>query len=175
MKCISATRNEKQCILDELEKAKKRPSSKNFLYRFPFKSTKWFKCDLTKAHLGDLYLFWDGIAWGEPEKRTPRKVKQGVIDFKQIKIDSKPTNTNHLDEIINLKKKIETSSFQNSEPFPILVGLHQDSPLMILDGNHRLAALWWASQKRSHSNLKLKFWVGFSLDMENYKYYARIL
>ena len=175
MKCISATRSEIQCILDVLNEAKKVRNSENFLCGFPDESTKWFMCELKVTFLGDLYLFWDGKAWEEPEKKTPRRVKQGVKDFKRIKIDSKPTNTNHLNKIIKLKKKIESSNFQNLEPFPILVGLNKGSPILILDGNHRLAALWWATPKRSRSKLDIKFWVGFSLDMKRYKYYARIL
>ena len=175
MKCSSVTKSMMELILDVLEDAKSRKYSKNFLDDFPSDSTNWFNCKINKANLGNLYLFWDGIAWREPDILTPRKVKHGVIDFKKINYDAKLMNTTQLNEIINLKKNIETSNFQNSEPFPILIGLDKGSPLLILDGNHRLAALWWAARKNNQINLNISVWIGFSPDMIKYNYYERLL
>ena len=175
MKCSSVTESMKELILEVLEDAKSRKYSKNFLDEFPIDSTKWFNCKINKAILGNLYLFWDGKAWRQPKILTSRKVKYGVIDFKKIKYDPKQTNPSHLNEIIDLKKKIETSNFQNSEPFPILVGLDKSGPLLILDGNHRLAALWWASTENNQINLDINIWLGISPDISKYKYYEPLL
>ena len=56
-----------------------------------------------------------------------------------------------------------------------MAGLDKGSPLLVLDGNHRLDALWWAATENNQINLDLNIWIGFSPDIPKYKYYERIL
>jgi len=175
MKCIRATGIEIQRILDVLDNAKKRLSSENFLVGFPIESTKWFKCRLKETNLGDLYLFWDGIAWDESGDVPPRILKDGVKDFKRIGNNPIHDNPEILNDIFKRMNQLKLGEMPSGETFPILVSNNESNPLLILDGNHRLAAFWWKNFKIDRKAIDRIFWIGYSPDMKDYYYYRRIL
>ncbi len=173
MKLEPATDNDIRWITDELENGKKRPQSADFLDSFPWGTVSWFRAVLEYAELENLFLFWDGSAWGMPSP-LPRTLRDGVITFTQIALQQ-PNNV-HLNQIQAWLKRCETGELQHNEPILILGGQDQQSPLMILDGNHRaVAALWWSMESGDQSQIPLNAWVGLSPDMIHYMYYQRIL
>lgn len=176
MECSSATRSGRKTIRKVLKEAKEKPYSKDFLDDFPYDTTKWFKCDLRGTNLGDLYLFWDGCAWGESSKVPPRRLEAGVVDFKRIEDNPNQNNPYHLQKIIKYMKSNNKAgnSLSGSGEYPILVSVDKDKPLLILDGNHRLVTYWWKNSDKDRNSIDKIFWIGLSLDMKNYKYYARI-
>lgn len=176
MKCRSAKENEIKEIKKVLTEAKSVTYSENFLDDFPFQSTEWFNCNLNKESLGNLYLFWDGCAWGESKDVPPRMLKVGVEDFKRIAGDPNKENPHHLQNILkNMKKYTKTgNSLKGSGECPILISIDKAKPLLILDGNHRFVAYWWKSSEVDQNRVDKNIWIGFSPDLNNYKYYSRV-
>ncbi len=177
MECIPAENNDIRTILCVLCEAQKVPSSENFLDNFPFDSIKWFECDLKGTDLGELYLFWDGKAWGRNGNVLPRTLRAGVKDFRQIADKHNQENPPHLERIIEYMKKNKKAgnSLRGSGTSPILVSIDEYHPLLILDGNHRLVTYWWKNSNTNQNTIDKTFWVGFSQNMKKYKYYDRIL
>lgn len=175
MECISATESERHCIKDVLEKAKKRKDSRYFLDGFSFKSTKWFSSKLNETELGDLFLFWDGSAWGEYGDKRQRTLKDGVKEFIAIDKDSSRTKTDQFNDIKKMLKNKPAGEMPNSDSFPIIVGLDKSSPLLILDGNHRLSTLWWANLRENRIKMLIDVWLGYSPDLNDYRYYRCLL
>lgn len=175
MKLDLATLSEIRWILIELENAKRRYKSADFLDGFPWESVKWYRADLEYSELENLFLFWDGSAWGESPQKLPRKLKDGVNAFARIESDPRQANKVHLREIKGWLRKYEAGETRNDEPFLILGGIDQNRQLIILDGNHRVsAALWWAIRSGDRTRLPLKAWVGLSPDMIKYGQYRRL-
>ncbi len=172
---ISAASDDAEWITNKLEKGKERPKSGDFLDGFPWKSVNWYKASLEYNEFEDLFLFWNGLAWGESSHQS-RRLKDGARDFIRIANDPHYVDNVHLNEITNLSRKFRDGSFHNTERFLILGGLSQSSRLIILDGNHRAAAsLWWAIESGDHSRVPLSAWVGLSSDMILYSHYRRVL
>jgi hypothetical protein len=158
----------------ELENSKKRPKSGDFLDGFPWKSVTWHKATLEYNEFENLYLFWSGSAW--EKVRPPHKLKDGVMAFIQLDKDESHLANVHLIQIHDWLKRYEAGIVHSNQPFLILAGLHSNSRLIILDGNHRAAAaLWWATQSGDSSKIPLSAWLGFSPNMGDYSYYQRIL
>ena len=172
MRLESATENDIRGITEELERAKQRPQSGDFLEGFPWETVKWSRAVLEYAEFENLFLFWDGSAWGIPSP-LPRTLRDGVIAFAQIA--SQQPNNIHLGQIQAWLQKCKTGELRHNEPLFILGGQDEHSRLLILDGNHRAAAvLWWFMQSGGHSQLPLNAWVGLSPDMVRYRYYQRL-
>ena len=175
MRCNPATNPQIKMILHELECAKERTDSSDFLVGFPLENTIWYSCKLEYNELESLFLFWDGNAWGEDVSIPPRRLDEGVLAFMQIANESSQPNNVHLNQIKDWLNKYEESEIQNTESFLILGGLDEKSPLLILDGNHRAsAALWWAIKNGDRSKLPENAWIGLSQKMVCYQYYWRI-
>ena len=52
-------------LIFTLADARKRPQSENFLEGFPWLTVIWYKVEeLAVPEFENLYLFWDGVAWG---------------------------------------------------------------------------------------------------------------
>jgi len=176
MKLVLATLSEIERILIELENAKKRYKSADFLDGFPRESVKWYSTDLECTQLENLFLFWDGSAWGESPHELPRRLKDGVEAFARIENDPGESDNAHLNKVKSLLQKWEAGEIRNDKAFLILGGIDQDARMIILDGNHRVsAALWWAIRSRDRTRLPLRIWLGLSPEMINYGNYRRIL
>ena len=89
MKLISrVTNKDVGHLIFTLAEARKRPQSENFLEGFPWLSVIWYKVeDLAVLEFENLYLFWDGVAWGNKEE-LPRRLKQGTKDFMDMVADN---------------------------------------------------------------------------------------
>lgn len=176
MPCSPATENEIEIIRKVLKQAKSVSYSGNFLDGFPCKSIKWFECDLKGTDLGELYLFWDGKAWGRNGNVLPRTLRAGVKDFKQIADNPNRENPDHLQKVLDFMEQdnMAGNSLRGNGEIPILVSVDKDHPLLILDGNHRLVTYWWKNSKIDRNFRDKIFWIGFSQDMEDYFYYKRI-
>lgn len=170
MRLEPATNNEIRRITKELEFGKSRPKSSDFLEGFPWGSVAWHKVILELAEFENLFLFWTGSAWGETTHMPPRRLKDGVRAFRHI--DSQKSSNLHLEEVKRWVTKCQTGTFRFGEPFLILGGQDQHSRLLILDGNHRAAAvLWWTIQSAGRGMTPTKGWLGLSPDMKMYRYY----
>ena len=175
MRCYPATELQIKGILHTLESSREKTDSSDFLNGFPWEHTNWYSCQLEYSNVESLFLFWDGTAWGESLDKPPRRLDEGASCFIRITSDPIQSNNTHLKRIKYWLKKYEAGEILNSEHFLILAGLNENSPLLILDGNHRLsAAMWWAIKKRDLSELPRMAWIGFSNEMKNYMFYARI-
>lgn len=175
MKCHRATAKQIELIESELTNSKEKLESGDFLDGFPWKSTTWFSCELNYTEIKRLFLFWDGIAWGKNGDIPPRRLDDGIAAFIKIWDDPNQGNNARLNCIKFWLKEYETSEMQDSNPFLILGGVEQVSPLLIIDGNHRVsAALIWAMKNRDRSKIPQKAWIGLSPKMVRYQYYWRI-
>jgi len=174
MKLDPATSSEIACILREVENAKRRYQSADFLDGFPWGSVRWYRADLEHTELENLFLFWDGSAWGESPQILPRRLKDGVKAFVQIENDPRQASNVHLNQIKSWLEKCEAGGIPNEQPSLILGGVDQGSRLIILDGNHRVSAdLWCAIRSGDRIRLPLKAYLGLSLDMIKYGQYRR--
>jgi hypothetical protein len=192
-----ATQIEEAEVRCTLNKAKERNYSGDFLdpcplnegNGFPWPSVSWYKVDgLEIAEFEKLYLFWDGVAWGD--EGQPRQLKRGVEDFKRIAPDivsiechilkSKYSYRPNYTHIVDIWKRLHQPRVEvpkGKKPWLILVRQTQrrGSPLMILDGNHRaVTALWSADDTGDRSSLPRTAWLGQSSDMDSYRFYQRI-
>lgn len=136
----------------------------------------WYGAELEHGELENIFLFWDGSAWGESPHQLPRRLIHGVADFMRIENDPTQSNNVHLDQIKEWLNKYEAGDIRSNETFLILGGIDQNNSLIILDGNHRIsAALWQATRSKDRSRLPRKAWIGLSPDMRCYVNYQRIL
>lgn len=176
MKFESVTDTELKYIVTELENAKLRPRSGDFLDGFPWGSANWYRVGLEPPELENVYLFWNGIAWGRSGSEPPRTLKDGALAFKQIGNDPAQFNNERLKQVKGWLEKCRSGKFKADQPFLILAGLNHGSPFIILDGNHRAAAvLWWAIESGDQRQLPLSAWVGLSPQMNQYQHYREIL
>lgn len=165
-------------IIKTLCAATERPHSESFLARFPWTSTTWRLAEFENDDLENLFLFWDGSAWGEDPKKPPRRLKQGVKDFMAFAGDITKPNYQHYVEILKLRDDFRTGYKLTRHPELIVIGDNHgpNSSFMILDGNHRaVAALWWAYEKESREHLPHQLWLGLSPQMSHYDGFKRIL
>jgi hypothetical protein len=149
-------------IIFILSDARKRLHSDNFLSEtcpnkgdgFPWKKVQWYKADINYHDLENLYLFWDGIAWGEG-RTPPRRLSQGTKEFMGMEGNIYKPNFEHISDILN-KRDSYRAEHLDLDPkrkgemrrYLILVAQNFTSPFMILDGNHRaIAGLWWSSAR----------------------------
>jgi hypothetical protein len=89
MKLISrVTNKDVGHLIFTLADARKRPQSENFLEGFPWLTVIWYKVEeLAVPEFENLYLFWDGMAWGHKEE-LPRRLKEGTKDFMDMVADN---------------------------------------------------------------------------------------
>ena len=164
----AATDNDVGRIVFTLAEARKRPRSEDFLNGFPWTSVCWYTVEaLGIAELEQLFLFWDGSAWGESVARPPRRLRQGAEDFARVAGDIRTPNIDHLVDILRHRDRYRTGAWTD-ETFLIAIGHNEHSPLMILDGNHRaVAALWCAMESGQQAHLPHTAWLGLSSNMAN--------
>ena len=156
--------------------ARKRPHSGDFLKRFPWTSIKWYMVELEDSDLENLFLFWDGTAWGESGQIPPRTLHYGVEDFRRIASDTLKPNHDHFVDILRCRDRYRAGESQTEEPFLILAGVDDRYPLLIIDGNHRaVAALWWARESGNRDQLPRTAWLALSPHMVEYPFYSRLL
>ena len=151
-------------ILKEFCQATQRPMSGNFLDRFPWRSTEWFQARLEEGDFEDLFLYWYGEAWNEPNIRYCRTLHAGVDRFREMQDNHSDYCTDHVRGI--LKKR---DWHAPEETFLILAASSTKGPFMILDGNHRAVALWNAAENSPSASLPSLAWVGISPEMPSYR------
>ncbi|HEY5869130.1 MAG TPA: hypothetical protein VI542_26790 [Candidatus Tectomicrobia bacterium] len=157
-----ATNAEVGEIIFTLSDARKRLHSDNFLNEtcpgkgdgFPWSKIKWYKANTNHQDLENLYLFWNGVAWGEGDT-PPRRLKQGTKEFMDMNGNIYKPNFEHISDILNKRDSYraghqDQDSKGGKRRFLILVARNfNDSPFMILDGNHRaVAGLWWHYEEK---------------------------
>ena len=151
-----------------LQQATRRERSQDFLDGFPWESTCWFQASLGEGEVESLYLFWDGMAWNEPNTPSLRTVRAGLDGFRRMYRERPEHWTCHLNEIRDKLGKHAWTSLE--EPFPILIATSTRGPFIILDGNHRaVAALWDVLEISSYTGLPSRVWVGLSPDMSRFR------
>ncbi len=163
-------------ILFTLADARKGPQRDDFLEGFPWLSMTWYKVEkLAVSEFEDLYLCWDGVAWGNKEE-LPRRLKQGTKDFMDLVADDigRP-HFGHMQAILE-QRDVYRAGHTDDKPFLIVVARDTEGPWMILDGNHRaVAAQWWAIESGRQEHLPRHAWMGVSPDMGAYPSYQRVL
>jgi|SRR5579859_4399817 len=175
MKLSPATEYDVRQIFVELDKQSHLPLSGDFLLGFPTTSVSWHKAELDIQEFENLYLFWDGSAWGQNYNEPPRTLKEGVPAFQQIDGDATQPDNNHLKQIKSCLEKLRAREFETDRPFLILAGDATSKHFIILDGNHRAAAAyWWSLEAHGLTWLPLVAWVGLSPEMLHYSFYSRI-
>jgi hypothetical protein len=177
MKLISrVTNKDVGHLIFTLAEARKRPQSENFLEGFPWLSVIWYKVEeLAVPEFENLYLFWDGVAWGNKEE-LPRRLKQGTKDFMDMVADNigRP-HFGHMQAILE-QRDVYRAGPTDDKPFLIVVARDTQGPFMILDGNHRaVAAQWCATESGGQEHIPQYAWMGLSPDMGDYAYYQRVL
>ncbi len=151
MRIRPATQVEIGWIRNQLESATRRPKSGDFLDGFPKDAVRWFRADLEVGDFGNLFLFWDGVAWGEETSSQLRRLPQGVEDFRRLAADPSDKSLPHLVEIQKRVVEIQTGQFRSSEPYLVMAGEDANGRMIILDGNHRAAAAFWWAQETGDS------------------------
>ena len=163
-------------ILFTLADARKRPQHDDFLEGFPWLSMTWYKVEkLAVSEFENLYLCWDGVAWGNKEE-LPRRLKQGTKDFMDLVADDigRP-HFGHMQAILE-QRDVYRAGHTDDKPFLIVVARDTEGPCMILDGNHRaVAAQWWAIESGRQEHLPRHAWMWLSPDMGAYPSYQRVL
>lgn len=153
-----------------LLEATKRPHSGDLLNDFPWESTLWYSAKFEDSEFENLYLLWDGSAWKECSP-LPRIVSKGLRDFKRLKRKSRNQWTRQLIDLVDYTP----DSDADQQSLLILISKCNESPLMILDGNHRAVSfLCQAYKAGSRVFIPTCAWVGISPQMASYPQYARI-
>jgi hypothetical protein len=174
MQITPATQVEVSTIRNELANATTRVGSGDFLDGFPWDAVKWFRADLDVADFANLFLFWDGVAWGDEASRQLHQLHQGVDDFRRLAVDPPIRPLPHLARIQELIGELRSGKLQSREPYLIVAGENSSSRMVILDGNHRVAAaLWCAQDTGNDSYLPRTAWAGLSARLVTYDPYRR--
>ncbi len=169
----AARHHEVQWIIRTLYRAMERLNSGDFLDGFPWTDATWHQVSLERPDFEKLYLFWDGIAWGD--KKGQRTLATGVEDFQRMSsqiVDATGLCLTHLLEILGKRDAYRVGTRQSGDSSLILVDQGESTPGMILDGNHRaVASLWWTLESKDECYLPRCAWLGRSLNMGDYRFY----
>ena len=177
MKLISrVTNKDVGHIIFTLAEARKRPQSEHFLEGFPWLSITWYKVEkLQVSEFENLYLLWDGVAWGQQDA-LPRRLKQGTNDFVDLVADHRGRpHFGHMQAILEQRDGYRAGQ-TDDKPFLIVVARDTQGPFLLLDGNHRaVAAQWWTTESGGQNHRPQHAWMGLSPDMGAYASYQRVL
>ena len=136
---------------------------------------QWYRIEkLTTYDLENVYLFWDGTAWGEGST-LPRRLKQGTETFRAMVGNIYQPNFEHMTDILKARDRYR-AGYEEQETFLILIAQNFNGPFLILDGNHRaVAGLWWHYESGKTTHLPKTAWIGISDWMKDYRYYNFVL
>lgn len=163
-------------IIRTLYDATQRRNSENFLNGFPWATVFWHLATFEKEDFEELFLFWDGSAWGESSNIPPRRLKEGTRRFMSFVGDISKPNFEHFVDILRWRDHFRSGREMPGKLIIVGEGERLKGRFMILDGNHRaVAALWWVYEANRRNHLPMDAWLGLSPQMSCYPPFSLIL
>lgn len=179
---IPASDDDIKGICLTLHDATNRPKSSDFLDGFPCATVNWYRGSIDEHFLlkRNIYLFWDRMAWDD-DYPLVRSLQKGAEDFMMLdeNRDNRGLNQCVIEHINGIKTFVEdfktTGINLNQTDFLILVANNDSGPFLIVDGNHRAAAMLWCLHNSVKLDLPKNVWLGTCDDMVDYPRYQLVL